>query len=169
MASAGRNVVVSVLFTLFGGPGILLVYFPWLLTHFRMPEDQPFALRALFTLVIACGLVPLLESIWRFIFVGRGTLVPLVPTERLVVSGLYRFVRNPMYVGVMTILAGEALLLRSLAVAQELAAVWLGMELFVRLYEEPRLMKTFPAEYDVYRRNVGRWLPRLTPWNGREI
>ena len=97
MASLQKNVAVSALFTVFGGPGILLVLVPWLATHFRIPAKEPswqvFACGAL----IACGPVPLLESIWRFIVVGRGSLVPTVPTEHLVVSGLYAYVRNPMY------------------------------------------------------------------------
>ena len=159
MASLGRSVAVSVLFTLFGGPGILLVYVPWLLTRFRLPANDLLTLRILGAVLIIAGLVPLLESIGRFIFVGRGTLVPTVPTEHLVVSGWYRFVRNPMYVGVLTAIAGEALLFRSRAVAIECFTAWLGMDLFVRFYEEPRLATQFPAEYALYRSRVRRWVP----------
>ncbi len=165
MAPVQRNVVVSALFTLFGGPGILLVYLPWSITRFRVPASEPLALRVLCGIVIAAGLVPLLESIGRFIIVGRGTLVPALPPEHLVVSGLYRFARNPMYMGVLAAIAGEALLLRSRGLAIELLAAWLGFNLLVRLYEEPRLARTFEAEYAMYRRNVHRWLPRLTPWD----
>jgi protein-S-isoprenylcysteine O-methyltransferase Ste14 len=165
MASVGRNVVVSALFTLFGGPGILLVYVPWSVTQFRVPAGEPLGLRVLCGIVIVAGLVPLLESIGRFIIVGRGTLVPALPPEHLVVSGIYRFVRNAMYVGVLAAIAGEAFLLGSRGLAIELLAAWLGFNLLVRLYEEPRLARTFPAEYALYRRNVHRWLPRLTPWD----
>jgi protein-S-isoprenylcysteine O-methyltransferase Ste14 len=166
MASAGRSIAVSVVFTLFGGPGIFLVFVPWWLTRFRVPTGESLAVGILGGIVIVAGIAPLLESIWRFVFVGRGSLVPAVPTEHLVVSGLYRYVRNPMYVGVLTAIAGEALLLQSRGLAVELLCVWLGFELFVRLYEEPRLMQEFPREYDLYRRHVRRWLPRLTPWDG---
>jgi protein-S-isoprenylcysteine O-methyltransferase Ste14 len=166
MASVGRSIAVPVVFTLFGGPGILLVFVPWWLTRFRAPASEPPAVRVLAGIVIIAGITPLVESIWRFVFVGRGTLVPAVPTEHLVVSGLYRYVRNPMYVGVLTAIAGEALLFQSQGLALELLCVWLGFELFVRLYEEPRLTQTFPREYDLYRRHVRRWLPRLTPWDG---
>ena len=113
MASIRRSIVVSVLFTVFGGPGIVLVLIPWLVTRFRIPPGQPVALRDAGAILIATGLVPLFESISRFILVGRGTLLPTMPTEQLVVSGLYRYVRNPMYIGVLTAIAGEALLMRS--------------------------------------------------------
>ena len=166
MASVRQSIVVSVLFTLFGGPGIVLVFIPWLVTRFRIPPGHPVTLRVLGAILIAAGLMPLLESIWRFIFVGRGTLVPTMPTEHLVVSGLYRYVRNPMYVGVLTAIAGEGLLMRSGGLAIEFLAAGLAFALFVRLYEEPRLMRTFPEEYGMYRRNVRRWLPRLRPWDG---
>ena len=108
-----RNVVASVLFTLFGGPGIVLLLVPWAITRLRIPADEPGAQRAAAALLVALGLAPLLESIVRFVRVGRGSLVPTVPPERLVASGLYRYVRNPMYLGVVAALAGEALLFRS--------------------------------------------------------
>jgi len=166
VASLRKSVAVSVLFTLFGGPGILLVLLPWWMTRFHVPEDEPWWQVMGCAALIVAGLIPLLESIWRFIVIGRGTLMPAVPTEHLVVSGLYRYVRNPMYVGVFMVIAGEAMLLRSRSVALELAYVLLGMELFVRFYEEPKLSRTFSGEYTTYRSNVRRWLPRLTPWQG---
>ncbi len=114
-------------------------------------------------MLIVAALVPLLESTWRFIAVGKGTLVPAVPTEHLVVSGLYRYVRDPMYVGVLSVIVAEAVLFRSRSLLEEFAAVWLAMELFVRFHEEPKLTRTFSAEYEVYRNQVRRWLPRLRP------
>jgi len=165
MAPLGRNIAISALFTLFGGPGILLFYVPWRITHFRIPDDEPLALAGSAVVLIAAGLVPLLESILRFIVVGRGTLVPTAPPEHLVVTGLYRYVRNPMYVGVLTAIAGEAVLFGRRGMAVHFVVVALAMHLFVRLYEEPKLERTFPLEYPHYRRNVRRWLPRWTPWN----
>lgn len=168
MASRAVSVLVSLLFTLFGGPGILLVLAPWWITRFQIPEGQPAWCTIVGAMLIAAGIVPLLESIWRFIVVGRGTLVPLVPTEYLVVGGLYRHVRNPMYAGVITAIAGEAMLFWNRGMVVELVLVCLAMQLFVLLYEEPKLTRTYPEEYPRYCRNVRRWIPRLTAWEGRE-
>ena len=165
MAPLGRNIAISGLFTLFGGPGILLVYVPWRITHFRIPDHEPQAQIWAACFLITAGLAPLIESILRFIVVGRGTLVPIAPPQHLVVSGLYRYVRNPMYLGVLTAIAGEVLLFGHRAMRVHFAVVTLAMHLFVRLYEEPKLERTFPLEYPLYRRSVKRWLPRWTPWD----
>jgi protein-S-isoprenylcysteine O-methyltransferase Ste14 len=164
VASLSKSITVSVLFTLFGGPGLLLVLVPWLVTGFRVPAEVPGWQVVLCALLMVGGLIPLFESIWRFVVVGHGSLVPTVPTEHLVVSGLYAHVRNPMYLGVLTVLAAQAVLFRSRGLLITLAAAWLAIELFVRLYEERRLGRTFPEEYALYRKHVRRWLPRLTPW-----
>jgi protein-S-isoprenylcysteine O-methyltransferase Ste14 len=111
-------------------------------------------------LLIVAGLAPLLESITRFIIVGRGTLVPTAPTEHLVVSGLYRYVRNPMYLGVLTTILGETLLFASRAMIEYLAVVFAMFHLFVVFYEEPKLTSLYPEEYTLYRHHVRRWLPR---------
>jgi protein-S-isoprenylcysteine O-methyltransferase Ste14 len=164
MTSLRRSVIVSALFTLFGGPGLVLVYLPWLITRFRMPSQRPLAQTISAVLLIATGLIPLFESIVRFVVKGRGTLVPAVPTERLVVSGLYRYVRNPMYIGVITALAGEALLFRSRHMLEYALIVWTIMHLFVCLYEEPRLTRTYGNAYLSYKSGVPRWFPRRSPW-----
>jgi protein-S-isoprenylcysteine O-methyltransferase Ste14 len=163
VATLRRNITISALFTVFGGPGILLILIPWLVTRFRVPAGQPFWQILLGALLIILGLVPLLESIARFIVVGRGTLVPTAPTERLVVSGLYRYVRNPMYVGVLTVLAGQALLFQSSGLLVEFIVVAAVMDLFVRFYEEPRLTRTYGDEYLRYKQHVRRWIPRISP------
>jgi protein-S-isoprenylcysteine O-methyltransferase Ste14 len=115
---------------------------------------------------MAAGTAPLIESIWRFVEVGRGTLMPAVPTEHLVVSGLYRFVRNPMYVGVLTALAGETLLFAR----RSMVIYWVGVattiHFFVLVYEEPTLSKRYGADYAQFKKMVPRWLPRLRPWKG---
>jgi protein-S-isoprenylcysteine O-methyltransferase Ste14 len=159
-----RNALVSALFVVFGGPGIVLVYVPFAITRFRLPPHEPRLEIALACALIALGLVPLFESIVRFVRVGRGTLVPTAPTEQLVVSGLYRFVRNPMYVGVLLSLFGETLLFASEGLLLFLAGAALGMHLFVCFYEEPALTRRHGEEYLLYVRNVPRWLPRLKPW-----
>lgn len=158
------SVVVSILFTLFGGPALVLVLVPWYITHFRIPALSSAGWTFVSVVLIAAGLVPLLESIGRFVVVGRGTLMPAVPTEHLVSSGLYRYMRNPMYAGVITALAGEALLFRSRDMLVYLGIVWLIMHAFVCLYEEPRLARTFGEEYIRFRENVPRWMPRRSPW-----
>ena len=164
MPSHGRNIAVSVLFTFFGGPALVLIFLPWTITSFRISPGEPLGQTLAAGLLIAAGLTPLLESIIRFIAVGHGTLVPALPPEHLVVSGLYRYVRNPMYVGVLTVISGEALLFWNRDMVNYLAAVWLASHLFVRFYEEPKLTRRFPGEYPRYKSHVPRWLPRVTPW-----
>lgn len=165
MASHRSNAVVSILFVVFGGPGILLVYLPLWITRFRVPAAEPHWQMFVGFLLIVLGLTPLFESIVRFIRIGLGTLVPTAPTERLVVSGLYRYVRNPMYVGVMTVLAGEVFLFKSRALLETALLVGLGMHLFVLFYEEPALARRYRQQYVAYKRNVPRWFPRFTPWS----
>ena len=165
MPSLCRNITVSAVFTLFGGPGLTLVLVPFLITRFRLPDGAPAAAVLAALVLIALGVVPLLESIVRFVVIGKGTLVPTAPTRHLVVSGLYRHVRNPMYVGVLTVLVGEALLFRSKSMLICLACAWLAMHLFVRFYEEPRLTQTYADQYQLYKHNVPRWIPRPRPWS----
>jgi protein-S-isoprenylcysteine O-methyltransferase Ste14 len=94
-----------------------------------------------------------------------GRSLGCVPANRgLKLSGPYRFVRNPMYVGVVAIVLGEALLLGAVALLWYAAVVWLAFHLFVLGYEEPTLGRSFGDEYKTYRENVPRWLPRLTAW-----
>jgi protein-S-isoprenylcysteine O-methyltransferase Ste14 len=99
--------------------------------------------------------------VWDFASFGRGTPAPIDAPTRLVVRGLYRWLRNPMYVGVLFVIAGMAVLYDSLVIAGYGASVWLGFHLFVRLYEEPHLRRTFSGQYDDYCRDVHRWLPSL--------
>jgi protein-S-isoprenylcysteine O-methyltransferase Ste14 len=166
MRSQRKNAVISILFIVFGGPAILLVYIPFWLTHFRIPANELRWQWLPACALIAAGIAPLLESAARFIRVGKGSLVPTSATEHLVVSGFYRYVRNPMYAGVMVSLAAEALLFRSTDLGLVLVLALAGFHLFVCLYEEPTLTRRYGPEYAEYRRNVPRWLPRLTPWTG---
>ncbi len=166
MAALRRHVMISVLFVAFGGPGIVLLWLPWWITRFHIPADEPAWQKLLAAVLIAAGVAPLLESAARFVRVGRGTLVPTTATERLVVSGLYRHVRNPMYAGVTASLAAEAFLFRSVDLVVELVLVAAAFSLFVCLHEEPALARRYGEEYAEYRRNVPRWLPRLRPWRG---
>ena len=158
--SAFANAVISLAFTILGGPGILGVLLPALITHWRV-SPSPIALRVLAWALVVIGLVPLLESIARFVWSGRGTLVPFAPTETLVGAGFYRWVRNPMYVGVLSGIAGQAILFQSLLLAGYAFLVALGFHLVVTLYEEPTLQKQFGASYEEFSRRVCRWLPRI--------
>lgn len=90
--------------------------------------------------------------------------MPLAPTKRLVVTGFNRYVRNPMYVGLLVVILGQALLFASLGLVVYAVVAWATTAAFVRWYEEPTLQRTYGSEYDAYRANVRGWLPRLRPW-----
>jgi protein-S-isoprenylcysteine O-methyltransferase Ste14 len=98
---------------------------------------------------------------WEFAVTGLGTPAPIDMPRRLVVKGLYRFVRNPMYVGVAWFVAGQAIMFGSMPVGIYIACVWLCSHFFVVFYEEPTLRRKFGAEYEEYCRRVPRWLPRF--------
>ena len=116
----------------------------------------------------ALGFAVALRCIWDFGWTGRGTPAPVAPPQRLVVVGFYRYVRNPMYVGFaagwigLWVIFGHTDIRLMVAVA----AVGLGIHLFVAFYEEPTLRGKFGAEYEEYRRNVRRWWPRISGWDG---
>jgi protein-S-isoprenylcysteine O-methyltransferase Ste14 len=114
--------------------------------------------------LIAAGLALVTWTVTLFARVGKGTLAPWDPTSRLVVTGPYRHVRNPMISGVLAILLGEAALLGSLALLLWFGAVFLVNAVYFPLVEEPGLRERFGADYDAYSANVPRWLPRLRPW-----
>jgi len=113
-------------------------------------------------LLILFAVPVLLESCARFAVEGLGTPAPILPTQHLVVKGLYRYVRNPMYVAVVSIIIGQGLLLGNASVLLYAAVVWAAFFGFVLLYEEPKLRKTYGAEYDAYTARVPRWIPRIT-------
>jgi protein-S-isoprenylcysteine O-methyltransferase Ste14 len=115
--------------------------------------------------LIAAGAAGLAESFVRFVRQGRGTPAPLYPTETLVVTGLYRYVRNPMYVSILATLIGQAFWFGNVSLLIYAAGAWIVTHIFVCLYEEPTLQRSYGAQYDLYRSSVPRWLPRLTPWN----
>jgi len=139
---------------------------PWLVTHWEF--QAPFAgvelTRVAGIALIIVGLPGLLDSFARFAIQGIGTPAPVAPTENLVVTGLYRYVRNPIYVAVVAIVLGQATLFGDARLLWYGAFLWLAFHLFVVAYEEPTLRETFGSEYEDYRVNVPRWIPRLTPW-----
>jgi protein-S-isoprenylcysteine O-methyltransferase Ste14 len=137
---------------------------PWLLTGWRS-SDPPAAIAALGGLLVVVGVGVLLHAFSRFVVEGRGTPAPIAPTERLVVGGLYRHVRNPMYVAVGLTIVGQALLLGRPWLLAYAAVFWLVVATFVRGYEKPTLRARYGEEYAAYRRAVPGWRPRLRPWS----
>jgi len=114
------------------------------------------------------GLVVLIGAFARFVSEGSGTPAPVAPTERLVIGGLFRFVRNPMYLAVVTILLGQSVLFASTTLLIYTFVVWAAMAAFVRWYEEPVLTTRYGQQYADYRRNVRAWWPKLKPWNSSD-
>jgi protein-S-isoprenylcysteine O-methyltransferase Ste14 len=147
-------------------PGFLAGLVPWWISRWRMQPaflGQP-VFRLAGVALIVLGTCALLESFVRFALQGRGTPAPILPTEHLVVTGLYRYVRNPMYVGVISVITGQGLLFGNASLLGYGAAVWLGFFLFVMAYEEPTLRRTFGTEYENFCAQVPRWVPRLRAW-----
>jgi len=107
----------------------------------------------------------LLESFARFALEGLGTPAPVFPTRRLIATGLYRYVRNPMYVAVLSLIVGQGLLLGNVDLLAYAAMVWGAFHLFVLGYEEPKLRKTYGEQYKQFCANVPRWIPRLRAWS----
>ncbi len=165
MAAAG-SVAFFVL-----APGVVAGLVPWWLTGWRVQEPLPYwaPLRAVGAALIAGGALVLVHAFARFVVEGAGTPAPVAPTERLVVGGFYRYVRNPMYVAVVATIVGQALVLGQPVLLLYGAAVGAAMGAFVRWYEEPVLRRQFGAGYDAYRQAVPGWWPRLRPWKPDEV
>jgi protein-S-isoprenylcysteine O-methyltransferase Ste14 len=115
-------------------------------------------------ILVALGTAGLLDSFARFAVQGVGTPAPVFPTRHLVVTGLYRYVRNPMYVAVVSTILGQSLVLGNASLVRYGCLMWLLFHLFVLAYEEPTLMTTFGLEYETFCSEVPRWIPRLIPW-----
>ncbi|MFL6436623.1 MAG: methyltransferase family protein [Terriglobales bacterium] len=114
--------------------------------------------------LVIVGALTLLDSFARFALKGLGTPAPVFPTRHLVVSGLYRFVRNPMYVAILAIVLGQGLMFGNVRLLGYGAVLWLTFHLFVLVYEEPTLRRTFGAEYESFCASVPRWIPQWNPW-----
>ena len=147
-------------------PGVVAGALPWLLTRWRPGAAFGHWLPArLFGVVLLlAGTAFLVHAFVRFVVEGLGTPAPIAPPTHLVVGGVYRYVRNPMYLAVVATILGQALLLWRPLLLGYAVPVAGAMVAFVVGYEEPALTRTFGAEYAAYRRAVPGWLPRLTPW-----
>lgn len=153
-------------------PGTVAGLGPWLLTGWAVGEASPqlvAPLRIVGAVLVLVGASALLHAFGRFVLEGLGTPAPVAPPERLVIGGLYRHVRNPMYLAVLLTIVGEALLLLQPVLVVYAAVMGVFMASFVYGYEQPTLSERFGAEYDAYRRAVPAWWPRLRPWHSDQI
>jgi protein-S-isoprenylcysteine O-methyltransferase Ste14 len=153
-------VIRTLIFTVFI-PGFWTLMMPyWLLPRGARPAMS--GAGAAGWLLIAAGIALYLAcAFWGFALRGQGTPLPMDPPKKLVVEGPYRIVRNPMYWSVAFVMMGEAVVFHSVALADLAAVFFLGVNLFVRLFEEPALRQKFGAEYEEDCRQVPRWLPRF--------
>jgi protein-S-isoprenylcysteine O-methyltransferase Ste14 len=162
-AAAGSLVFLAV------APGVVAGLVPWWLTGWEKEEPWPglVVVRALGWFLVVAGAVVVLQAFARFVSEGLGTPSPVAPTERLVVGGLYRYVRNPMYLAVAATVVGQALILGQPLLLLYAGAFLLTVAAFVHWYEEPTLRRQFGADYETYLRAVPGWWPRRKPWNGQ--
>jgi protein-S-isoprenylcysteine O-methyltransferase Ste14 len=144
-------------------PGGVAGLIPWLLTRWRV-EPLWLPLRLLGVVVLLAALAVLTSSFTRFVTEGFGTPAPVAPPDRLVVGGFYRYVRNPMYLAVLSLILGQALLFGQWILLPYAVIVSLAFAAMVHWHEEPALRRDFGARYDTYRAAVPGWWPRLRPW-----
>ena len=148
-------------------PGVVAGVIPWALTGWETEDDWGLLIQILGTVMIVAGGAVLVNAFARFVREGLGTPAPLAPTEHLVVGGLYRYVRNVMYIAVTATILGQALLLGQVVLVVYAAVAWAGMAAFVKSYEEPTLAHRYGEQYEEYRRAVPAWWPRLSARRSR--
>ncbi|MPZ84275.1 MAG: isoprenylcysteine carboxyl methyltransferase [Actinophytocola sp.] len=160
-----RAVVGSVVFFVVA-PGTVVGLVPWLLTGWtgEDPAWAPVSVKVVGWVLFALGVAVLVHAFVKFVVDGLGTPFPADPPRHLVVGGLYRYVRNPMYVAIAVAVVGQALLLGRANLLVYAVVAWAVTAAFVRWREEPVLARRFGADYDLYRRSVRAWWPRLRPW-----
>jgi protein-S-isoprenylcysteine O-methyltransferase Ste14 len=141
-------------------PGMVAGYIPLALLR-KGPQIETGFLAYVALPLWGIGIVMLLWSFWNFLIQGRGTPAPIDPPKELVVIGFYRYVRNPMYVGVFLMIIGYFLWFKFVALIIYLAIAFLTVHLFVTRYEEPTLKRMFGAAYEEYLNRVPRWIPKL--------
>ena len=166
----GRKVlaIVGSTFFLVIAPGFVAGLVPWWISRWRLETSflgMPL-LRFAGGMLVTLGVIGLVDSFVRFAVQGVGTPAPVFPTRHLVVTGLYRYVRNPMYLAVLSTILGQGLIFGNLTLLEYSGMVWLVFHLFVVVYEEPTLRASFGSEYELFCTEVPRWIPRFTPWRG---
>jgi protein-S-isoprenylcysteine O-methyltransferase Ste14 len=162
----GGAAIGSFLFAV-GMPGVMAGLVPYWITGGWDGAGSPLALQVLGAALLLAGLGALAHTVIRFATEGLGTPFPAAPTEKLVVGGLYRYVRNPMYLAVIAIILGQAAILGSVTLLLYAAIFWVTVASFARFYEEPTLAGKYGEQYEDYRRAVRGWWPRTTPWRHR--
>lgn len=145
-------------------PGVVAGLVPWWLTGWEAAYPVNLSMRIAGAVLLTAGVPVLVHAFVRFVVEGAGTPAPVAPTEQLVVGGLYRYVRNPMYLAVLAVITGQALVLNRPALLLYALVAGAAMVAFVYGYEEPALERQFGEQYQSYRRSVPRWWPRLRPW-----
>jgi protein-S-isoprenylcysteine O-methyltransferase Ste14 len=146
-------------------PGSVVGAIPYLISRWEM-RPPLFGLAAARWIGVGMFVVAIpafADFLARFVREGHGTPAPIAPPRRLVVGGIYRYVRNPAYIAVFAMIAGQALFFANLQVLEYAIAVAVGFHLFVILYEEPTLLRTFGRDFEDYCASVPRWIPRLRP------
>jgi len=156
-AAAGSAVFLVI------APGVVAGLIPWWLTGWRMGAAYPVPVRVTGAVLTGAGAAALLGAFAQFAVQGRGTPAPPAPTEQLVVRGLYRYVRNPMYLAVLAVITGQAILLGRPVLLGYAAVVAAAFVAFVYGYEQPALARRYGAQYQAYRQAVPGWWPRLRP------
>jgi protein-S-isoprenylcysteine O-methyltransferase Ste14 len=160
------NWLRTVAFTLLA-PGGVCVLAPWLILRGNTTKlfEQPGALQWLGILLALIGICIYGWTVSDFVLIGEGTPAPVFPTRQLVVTGLYRYVRNPMYLGVLSVLIGESCCFESAWLLLYAGMVCTAFSLFVIYYEEPTLLRKYGSSYSKYCQRVRRWIPRLIPYH----
>jgi protein-S-isoprenylcysteine O-methyltransferase Ste14 len=141
-------------------PGVVAGLLPWALTGWQS-RSPGFTIQVLGVILLAGGAIVLINAFGRFVVEGVGTPAPIAPTQRLVVGGLYRHVRNPMYLAVACTIIGQALVLGRPSLLVYAAIFGVAVIAFVHAYEEPTLAKRYGDQYEAYRHAVPAWRPRL--------
>jgi protein-S-isoprenylcysteine O-methyltransferase Ste14 len=144
-------------------PGVVAGVVPWALTGWRVARPPLVVAVAGYVMLVA-GVGVLLHAFARFVMEGAGTPAPVAPTRHLVVGGLYRYVRNPMYIAVALTIVGQAMVLGRPVLLVYALVFAVTVASFVQLYEQPTLTEQFGAEYEAYRDAVPAWVPRRRPW-----
>jgi protein-S-isoprenylcysteine O-methyltransferase Ste14 len=168
MRKMGAAVGSAVFFV--AAPGVVAGYLPWLFTGWRMRSlpngwaGVEVAVRSAGFVLVAAGSVVIVSAFVRFVVEGLGTPAPVAPPRHLVVGGMFRYVRNPMYVALVTCILGQALVLLQPGLFWYALVVLAATFTFVKVYEEPHLSRQFGPDYDEYRRHVPGWWPRPRPW-----
>lgn len=163
MDRSSTNALASALFFILA-PGIVAGLIPYLIAGWAPPDATPYVIGLLVGiggLIIGGGLLLLMDSFMRFVNEGNGTPMPWMPTDKMIARGFYRYLRNPMYVGVVAVILGQAIIFLNAWLVLYAALVWVVFHLYVTMVEEPTLRRNFGSAYADYRAAVPRWLPRI--------